>query len=419
MTTTAQYASNPYVGGCTLTAGDSSRTAPVAYGVAAMAGVTGARIDNLDIAALGPTPTASQLRLFLAPGNVGATISGISYVSSTVTVTTTTSHGMVTGTIINMSGCYPVEYNGIFSITVTGAATFTYTASPSINPTTLGTYSYSKASPTLQLLRETSITSVAAPGSSTPVFETNLNTNSNPDIFPIILPPGWNIRASMQDTQVAVAANINGICLSQTIGSNSYGVLNGALATAANTAAVAALQTTGGAGYLTLTSSPYSMLNPAMVTLTSTGNISAVNFTIIGTDTTGATITETIAGPNNSTVYFTKVYSTVLSVYVNGVVGTNTSVGYSAVTTFSQMTPVAVTSVNNLSAITFTITGTKANGQVQSESFLGPTVGTIVTSANTYKSLTAVSVNSIANGVIVGIPAFVTGIEVTSRGGSF
>lgn len=63
------------------------------------------------------------------------------------------------------------------------------------------------------------------------------------------------------------------------------------------------------------------------ITLTSTGNISGVNFTIVGIDLRGIAVTETIAGPNNNTVTTTAQYAEVDSVTTNAAVATATSLG--------------------------------------------------------------------------------------------
>lgn len=55
------------------------------------------------------------------------------------------------------------------------------------------------------------------------------------------------------------------------------------------------------------------------VSITSTNNLSAVNFTISGAQN-GALITEIIAGPNNNTVYSTKIYDVIASISVSGTV---------------------------------------------------------------------------------------------------
>jgi hypothetical protein len=63
-----------------------------------------------------------------------------------------------------------------------------------------------------------------------------------------------------------------------------------------------------------------------VVSITSAGNISGVDFTISGT-LNGSSVSETLAGPNATTVETTQLFDTVTSVTVNGAVGTDTSVG--------------------------------------------------------------------------------------------
>ena len=72
----------------------------------------------------------------------GTTISTITFVTTTATLTTATSHGLSTGSVVTISGASPSAYNGTFSITVTGTTTFTYTmlSNPGANATVVGSY---------------------------------------------------------------------------------------------------------------------------------------------------------------------------------------------------------------------------------------------------------------------------------------
>ena len=63
------------------------------------------------------------------------------------------------------------------------------------------------------------------------------------------------------------------------------------------------------------------------VSLTSGGNISAVTFTITGTDSKGAAQSADLTGPHTTTVFSTKFYNTVTQIAASGAVGTNTSAG--------------------------------------------------------------------------------------------
>ncbi len=60
----------------------------------------------------------------------------------TATVTTAAPHGLATGNKITVAGASPAQYNGTFTITRTGASTFTYAmaTAPATDATTVGTY---------------------------------------------------------------------------------------------------------------------------------------------------------------------------------------------------------------------------------------------------------------------------------------
>lgn len=58
-------------------------------------------------------------------------IASVTRSSTTATVTTTAAHKFASGDLVTISGATQTDYNGTFSITVTGARTFTYTVSGS------------------------------------------------------------------------------------------------------------------------------------------------------------------------------------------------------------------------------------------------------------------------------------------------
>jgi hypothetical protein len=63
------------------------------------------------------------------------------------------------------------------------------------------------------------------------------------------------------------------------------------------------------------------------VRLESSGNISATNFTITGTDESGAIISETLAGPNATTIATELNFSTVTQIAADSAFATNIEVG--------------------------------------------------------------------------------------------
>ena len=72
----------------------------------------------------------------------GQAITSITFVSSTATLTTNSPHGLSTNDYVTVTGASPAQYNGTYSITVTGANTFTYVmaSTPATNATAVGTY---------------------------------------------------------------------------------------------------------------------------------------------------------------------------------------------------------------------------------------------------------------------------------------
>ena len=63
---------------------------------------------------------------------------------------------------------------------------------------------------------------------------------------------------------------------------------------------------------------------------------------------------------------------------------------------------VTVASSNNLSSVTFTITGTDINGTSQTETITGPTAGSSVTGTKIFKNITQIASNAAASGVNIG-----------------
>lgn len=68
-----------------------------------------------------------------------------------------------------------------------------------------------------------------------------------------------------------------------------------------------------------------------VVGIYSAGDLSAITFTVYGTDEQGFSISQAIAGPNNSTVSTTLNFYTVTRVAANAAVGSDVEVGYTGV----------------------------------------------------------------------------------------
>ena len=63
---------------------------------------------------------------------------------------------------------------------------------------------------------------------------------------------------------------------------------------------------------------------------------------------------------------------------------------------------VTIASSNNLSSVTFTVTGTDINGTAQTETITGPTAGNSVTGSKIFKNITQIASNASAAGVNIG-----------------
>lgn len=105
------------------------------------------------------------------------------------------------------------------------------------------------------------------------------------------------------------------------------------------------------------------------VTITSGANLSALTFTLTGTDAEGRTISEAIVGPNIAAVTSVKYYRTVTSLSASSTVGANTfELGWTAlartpiypVNTFGTVGPVVAVDIGG----TVTYTGQATNGDV-------------------------------------------------------
>ena len=199
-----QYAATPLIQSGTTTAADASYTAPTnaTVGVVAVAPSAGARIDNIDFTTLG-TSVAGLVRLWTCEGTPGPVISSITSVTTTATVNTATNHNLITGDLISVQGAFPVEYNvRAVAVTVVSATSFTYTivSTGGVAALAVGEFSSTHTAPVYHLLAEFPV--VAVTGSSTQrAFNLGLDTQSNSDFMPIVLPGGHSLRTTVSVTQ--------------------------------------------------------------------------------------------------------------------------------------------------------------------------------------------------------------------------
>lgn len=83
-------------------------------------------------------------RTEITPTDEGETITSISRSGSTATLTTALSHGLSTGAVVVITGATPDNFNGTYTITVTGLTTFEYTVANSgaTSASSVGSYRY-------------------------------------------------------------------------------------------------------------------------------------------------------------------------------------------------------------------------------------------------------------------------------------
>lgn len=187
----------------------------------------------------------------------------------------------------------------------------------------------------------------------------------------------------------------------------NYLVLNGASGSfSANS--VCQSQTPGGAGALTLNGAlvvsgvAYLGFNQRIY-ITAGSDESAKTFAVVGTKLTPnglVSVTETITGPNASTASSLNQYYTIISITASaGTTGAITVGNYNTVT-LDAARQVLFTSAGSDSGITFTLSGTDANGQPISETITGANSPSTAVSALSYKTITSISTSGAVNTTI-------------------
>jgi hypothetical protein len=82
---------------------------------------------NLEDVDIFSSPAYMQANTIWATDIFSSPLTSITRSGSTATATSTNNHPYITGDTITVSGANQAEYNGVFTVTVTGVATFTYT----------------------------------------------------------------------------------------------------------------------------------------------------------------------------------------------------------------------------------------------------------------------------------------------------
>jgi len=138
----------------------------------------------------------------------------------------------------------------------------------------------------------------------------------------------WVSNSLVRYFQEPTAADTDGICASQTTSAAANMTLNGALCATIN----------GNSVYAPSVSSTAATADGAWarkIGITSDGNDSGITFTITGTDVDGKALSETVTGPNSTTVYSTNStaanFKTVTKIATSAATTGNITIGTAAV----------------------------------------------------------------------------------------
>ena len=149
------------------------------------------------------------------------------------------------------------------------------------------------------------------------------------------------------------------------------------------------------------------------VTITSSNDLSAVTFTITGTDIDGNALTENISGPASTTITTTNTFRTVTQISTNAAAS---SVEVGTLATFADVsgTRASITSSGgDESSISFTVVGTDMSGNAQTEVITGPGTSATVLGSKTFRTIHSITPGTNTTGnVTLGF----SGVGITTTG---
>lgn len=204
MSQTANYAATPVFGAATTITADTSYSAPTlaTEGIVYTAPAEGARIDNISGVSQG-TSTAGLARLWVAEGCAGRGVLSISSSGTTATMTTTDSHGLVTGDLVTLQKVFPIGFNVKDApVTVISGTIFSFPIPnlSNVPALTVGSYSASPAVPVQSLLAEIPIVAIIGSGTNR-AFRFSFDSQRDTDFLPLLLPPGHSLRVTVSVSQ--------------------------------------------------------------------------------------------------------------------------------------------------------------------------------------------------------------------------
>lgn len=222
------------------------------------------------------------------------------------------------------------------------------------------------------------------------------------------------------------AADDDLVSLSQTAAGAQYLVINGAGAAGTFSASsICASQTPGGAGALTIDgtmaitnpvagaggtaaagSATVRFPVPTRIYITCAGNNSGRTFTIVGSVQSptsfgpGAVVSETVTGANTNVVASANLYSTIITITISGASTGAVTVGHSGTATTDVARRIIITSGGSDTGITFTLTGTDLDNNVQNEVITGA-ASAAASSVLSYKTVTSILTSGAAASTLI------------------
>ena len=208
--------------------------------------------------------------------------------------------------------------------------------------------------------------------------------------------------------------DVDNIGTAQSGTANTALILNGDSVTTTSSNGIVKEATLSGAGNFGLDGSQASSTLNSLITISSSNNLSAVSFTITGTDIDGNAQTETITGPSASgVVTSTNIFRTISQVSSNAAAAAVDVGTKSAFVDLSGKRPSIVSSSADESGKTFTVVGTDLSGNAQTEVITGPAANATVLGLKTFKTISSItpSANTTGN-ITIGF----TGAGITTTG---
>lgn len=324
------FAITPQSGAGIVSAGDSARIAPVAPVTILAAGASGSRIERIAMEPLGPT-VASVLRLWKYDGtnyhlSTEVPIAAGSLPSQGVALTPLTLEAVTTPNLMPMllpagsSLCASIHdtqlaaeqsVNSIALAQTTGAAAYL-----SLNGTSVTAANATAVAAAAALTANTQMTLASAPYAMTAPAQLSLTSASNLSAVNLTIIGRDATGATISEVLAGPNANtVNSV--------NVYKTILAIIPSATNAGTMSAgYSAVAGTAVLTL---------PGKVMLFSGANLSAVNFTITGTNSQGQVQSETLAGPNVGQVLSANVYASITNIKSSTAVASSVSVGNPAI----------------------------------------------------------------------------------------